>query len=74
MSSYAEISKHRLPAHLIPMMKRHEADVIGHTPSNFDDDHMFHIMGKGWYIEISGGEVGPFVSQAEAARFLEDIS
>ena len=74
MSSYAESPRQPLPRRKLALMKEYELLSYGNAASRFDADRFFHVMGRGWYIEISGGEIGPFPTQARATRFFREIS
>lgn len=74
MSSYAEVPEHRLPTQKLAYMWEYQDSSAGHFIARFEHDHLFHVMGRGWYIEISGGDLGPFKTHAKAVAFLREIS
>lgn len=74
MSSYAEITHQRLPRRRLVIMQQYERRSLANMVPQFDSDHFFHVMGKGWYVEISGGELGPFKTHTKADQFLKEIS
>ena len=74
MSSYAESQRQPLPRRKLALMKEYELLSYGNAASRFDADRFFHVMGHGWYIEISGGEIGPFPTHATAENFFREIN
>ena len=72
MSSYAEFKRHQLPGYKLPLMQAYKARTFGDALAEFNYDHFFHVMGRGWYIEISGGELGPFRTHAQAVKYLSE--
>jgi len=39
----------------------------------FESATIFHVMGRGWYVETPAGSKGPFVKRGAAERYLEAI-
>ncbi len=74
MSSYAEMTHHRLSPRKLVIIQQYENRPFGNAVPQFDYDHFFHVMGRGWYIEISGGELGPFRTHIKAEQFFKEIS